>query len=130
MTPRFRIIPATLAALALLTGPASAQSGKDPDAKNLERDLLRQLIEINTSDSAGHTAEAAKLLADRLIAAGLPAADVQVLGYDPRYQSLVARYRGRSTGIRPSFSPVSPNHNHRCCVELAILEQETTPLLL
>jgi len=101
MTPRFRIIPATLAALALLTGPASAQSGKDPDAKNLERDLLRQLIEINTSDSAGHTAEAAKLLADRLIAAGLPAADVQVLGYNPRYQSLVARYRGRSTGKKP-----------------------------
>jgi acetylornithine deacetylase/succinyl-diaminopimelate desuccinylase-like protein len=101
MNSRTLIPAATLAALALLAAPASAQNSKDPDAKNLERELLRQLIEINTSDSAGHTADAAKLLADRLIAAGLPAADVQVLGYDPRYQSLVARYRGRSTGQKP-----------------------------
>src|ERR1051325_2824845 len=97
MNSRTLIAPAALAALVLLVAPVTAQTGKDPDAKNLERDLLRQLIEINTSDSAGHTAEAAKLLADRLIAAGLPAADVQVLGYDPRDQSPVARYRRRST---------------------------------
>ena len=101
MNSRTLIAPAALAALVLLVAPVTAQTGKDPDAKNLERDLLRQLIEINTSDSAGHTAEAAKLLADRLIAAGLPAADVQVLGYDPRYQSLVASYRGRASGKKP-----------------------------
>ena len=40
-------------------------------------------------------------MADRLLAAGFPQADVQVLGYDPRYQSLVARYRGRAGGKKP-----------------------------
>jgi acetylornithine deacetylase/succinyl-diaminopimelate desuccinylase-like protein len=74
---------------------------KDPAAQALERDILKQLIEINTSDSAGHTREAAQALADRLLAAGLPPADVRVLGYSPRYQSLVARYRGQATGKRP-----------------------------
>jgi acetylornithine deacetylase/succinyl-diaminopimelate desuccinylase-like protein len=91
-------------AAVLLSSPASpqaAQAGKDPEAMRLEREILKELIEINTSDSAGHTPEAAKLLADRLIAAGLPAADVQVLGYAPRYQSLVARYRGKPGGKKP-----------------------------
>ncbi|HEV8149802.1 MAG TPA: M20/M25/M40 family metallo-hydrolase, partial [Gemmatimonadales bacterium] len=78
-----------------------AQTGKDPAAKALEREILKQLIEINTSDSAGHTPEAAKALADRLLAAGFPQADVQVIGYSPRYQSLVARYRGRAGAKKP-----------------------------
>jgi len=81
--------------------PATAQQGKDPAAKQLERDILKELIEINTSDSAGGTPLAAKALADRLIAAGLPAVDVQVVGYNPRYASLVARYRGTAGGKKP-----------------------------
>src|ERR1041385_8090951 len=105
MTPRrfpFRSIRAALfLPLAALITPLAAQSGKNAEAMRLEREILKELIEINTSDSAGHTPEAAKLLADRLIAAGLPPAAVQVLGYAPRYQSLVARYRGRSTGKKP-----------------------------
>ena len=88
-------------ALVALAAPLRAQFTKDPAAKALEREILKQLIEINTSDSAGHTPEAAKALADRLLAAGFPAADVHVLGYQPRYQSLVARYRGRSAGKKP-----------------------------
>ncbi len=90
-----------LALTVLLAAPLGAQTGKDPEARRLEREILKQLIEINTSDSAGHTPEAARALADRLLAAGLPASDVQVLGYDPRYQSLVARYRGRASGKKP-----------------------------
>ncbi len=100
-SPRSLITLIALAAMALLAAPAWAQDGKNLEAKRLEREILQQLIEINTSDSAGHTADAAKVLADRLIAAGLPAADVQVLGYNPRYQSLVARYRGRASGKKP-----------------------------
>ncbi len=64
----------------------------------LERAILQQLIEINTSDSAGHTGLAARAMAERLIAAGYPASDVQVLGFSPRYQNLVARLRGRVGG--------------------------------
>ena len=93
--------PALWVALLALATPLSAQTGKDPAAKALEREILKQLIEINTSDSAGHTPDAAKAMADRLVNAGFPAADVRVLGYNPRYQSLVARYRGRSTGKKP-----------------------------
>ncbi len=89
-------LPALLAALLALAAPVRAQIAKDPGAQALEREILKQLIEINTSDSAGHTPEAAKAMADRLLAAGFAAADVRVLGYNPRYQSLVARYRGRS----------------------------------
>jgi len=94
-------ISALWVALLALATPLSAQTGKDPAAKALEREILKQLIEINTSDSAGHTPDAAKAMADRLVNAGFPAADVRVLGYNPRYQSLVARYRGRSTGKKP-----------------------------
>jgi acetylornithine deacetylase/succinyl-diaminopimelate desuccinylase-like protein len=80
---------------------ASAQAGKDPAAKQLERDILKELIEINTSDSAGGTPLAAKALHDRLLAAGFPAVDIQVVGYNPRYASLVARYRGTASGKKP-----------------------------
>jgi acetylornithine deacetylase/succinyl-diaminopimelate desuccinylase-like protein len=81
--------------------PLSAQIAKDPAAQALEREILKQLIEINTSDSAGHTREAAEALAQRLLAAGLPQADVQVIGPSPRYQSLVARYRGQGGAKKP-----------------------------
>lgn len=72
-----------------------------PSDTTLERAILKQLIEINTSDSAGHTDQAARAMAARLVDAGLPASDVQVLGYSPRYQSLVARYRGKPGGGKP-----------------------------
>ena len=49
-----------------------------------------ELIEINTSDSAGHTREASQALARRLREAGLPAADVRVL--EPG-QTMAASFR-------------------------------------
>src|SRR5262245_9508460 len=71
----------------------------DDSADNrLARDIFRALIEINTSDSIGDTTKAAKAMAVRLIDAGFPEADVQVLGPHPRKGNLVARYRG--TGRR------------------------------
>ena len=85
---------------AVLAGPASLAAQRDA-ARALERELLKQLVEINTSDSAGHTRDAAQLLASRLIAAGLPASDVQVVGYEPKYQSLVARLRGKNPDAKP-----------------------------
>lgn len=96
-------LPLAAAWLSFLAAAATlpAQSSKAPAAQALEREILKQLIEINTSDSAGHTREAAQAMADRLLAAGFPRADVRVLGYNPRYQSLVARYRGRPSGKKP-----------------------------
>ena len=69
--------------------------------QKLARDLLQELIEINTTQSQGDNTRAAQAMADRLIAAGFPEADVQVLEPVPRKGNLVARYRGRDTGRKP-----------------------------
>jgi acetylornithine deacetylase/succinyl-diaminopimelate desuccinylase-like protein len=72
---------------------------QDNDATNkLARDIYKQLIEINTTDSVGSTTVAAEAMAQRLRDAGYPAGDVQVLGPNPRKGNLVARLRG--TGAR------------------------------
>lgn len=71
------------------------------DPRALEREILKELVEINTSDSAGHTPESAQAVARRLAAAGIPDSDVHILGYEPKHQSLVARYRGRPGGPKP-----------------------------
>src|ERR1041384_2913650 len=71
----------------------------DDTAQNqLVRDIYKELIEINTTDSAGDTTKAAQAMAARLQAAGFPETDVQVLTPFPRKGNLIARYRG--TGRR------------------------------
>jgi len=72
-----------------------AQSGPN-DAR--AREIFKELIEINTTDTPnGSVTKAADAVAARLKAAGFPAADVQVLGPDPRKGNLVARLRGTGT---------------------------------
>ena len=88
-----------LVVLTAIPALLGAQAPTSP--RTLQRQLLEELIEINTSDSAGHTREAAEAMARHLIAAGIPAADVRVLGPDPKYQNLVARYRGRNPTRKP-----------------------------
>jgi len=69
-----------------------AQSGPN-DAR--AREIFKELIEINTTDTPnGNVTKAADAVAARLKAAGFPAADMQVLGPDPRKGNLVARLRG------------------------------------
>jgi len=96
MSPVLR--SALLFVLAALPATLSAQT---TDPRALESDILKELVEINTSDSAGHTADAAKAVARRLAAAGIPDSDIRILGYDASHQSLVARYRGRPGGAKP-----------------------------
>ena len=81
----------------LLAGCASAAAAPDTDAK-LARDIFEELIQINTTQSAGDTHKAAQAMAARLLAAGFPAADVQVFETGPKRGNLVARLRG--TGRR------------------------------
>jgi acetylornithine deacetylase/succinyl-diaminopimelate desuccinylase-like protein len=66
----------------------------DDATRQLSRDIFRELIEINTTDSVGNTTRAADAMAKRLKDAGFPAADVQVLGPNDRKGNLVARLRG------------------------------------
>ncbi|PYR21845.1 MAG: peptidase M20 [Acidobacteria bacterium] len=79
--------------LILLTGGlVSAQSGPNDQRA---REILKELIEINTTDTpGGNVTRAADAVAARLKAAGCPAGDMQVLGPDPRKGNLVARLRG------------------------------------
>ncbi len=78
--------------LASLATAAATQTPSPHD--QLARDILKQLIEINTTDSVGDNTKAAEAMAARLKAAGFPDADVQVLGPNPRKGNLVARLRG------------------------------------
>ncbi|HET8623433.1 MAG TPA: M20/M25/M40 family metallo-hydrolase [Gemmatimonadales bacterium] len=89
-----RLLLRTMVLLSSVSFAAQAVGAQQAPDSVLRRDLLRELIEINTSDSAGHTREAAEAMARRLLAAGFAPADVQVIGHHPRYQNLVARYRG------------------------------------
>jgi acetylornithine deacetylase/succinyl-diaminopimelate desuccinylase-like protein len=70
----------------------------DDATRRMSRDVFRELIEINTTDSSGDNTRAAEAMAKRLRDAGMPAADIQVLGPVPRKGNLVARLHG--TGAR------------------------------
>jgi len=78
--------------LALVTALA-ADSPRD-----LARSILAELIGINTTDSEGDNTRAAEAMAKRLLAAGYPAADVQVVVPAPKKGNLVARLRGTGGG--------------------------------
>jgi acetylornithine deacetylase/succinyl-diaminopimelate desuccinylase-like protein len=88
------------AVLALLTiGPVRADESIPSDLQTF-RDIYRELVEINTTDSVGDTVRAAEAMAARLRAGGVPAADIHVLSSGPRKGNLVARLRGTGA-LRP-----------------------------
>ena len=92
-------LPLTLLMLISALAFTADIQAQDNDATNkLARDIYKQLIEINTTDSVGSTTVAAEAMAQRLRDAGYPAGDVQVMGPNPRKGNLVARLRG--TGAR------------------------------
>jgi acetylornithine deacetylase/succinyl-diaminopimelate desuccinylase-like protein len=80
---------------------ASTALAQSPDPRALERDILKQLIEINTSDSARHTDLAAKAMAGHLVDAGFPQQDVRLIETSPGVTNLVARYRSQGGTARP-----------------------------
>jgi acetylornithine deacetylase/succinyl-diaminopimelate desuccinylase-like protein len=91
MRRRLLLLPTLLFSFATL---ADAQSPSLTPTQALARDIFRELIGIDTTDEHGATTPAAEALARRLREAGLPAADVQVLGPTPKKANLVARLRG------------------------------------
>ena len=87
-------------AAALGLSPAPQASAQAPTSAQRDlREIYKELVEINTTDSAGSCTEGAQALAARLKAAGLPAQDVQVIvpPDGPKKGNLVARYRGTSS---------------------------------
>ncbi len=94
-------VGAVLASFYALSSPVAAPLG-DQDTRKLAHDVFKQLIEINTTDSIGSTTVAAQAMAQRLIEAGFPAADVTVVGPNERKGNMVARYRARAgSKLRP-----------------------------
>jgi acetylornithine deacetylase/succinyl-diaminopimelate desuccinylase-like protein len=80
---RFRTLlaPVWLFVVAL---PALAQTAPalSPADRTLARSIFSELIGINTSHSVGSTTVAARAIQDRLLAAGFPASDIEVVGPD------------------------------------------------
>jgi len=94
-----KLIPTLLLPI-LLALSLAAQSTLPASERPLAHDLLKQLVETNTTDSVGNVSTAAEAMHQRLLSAGFPAADLQVLGPSlpienkGRKNNLVARYRG------------------------------------
>src|SRR5713226_274708 len=77
--------------------PIGRTQGQD-QTKQLARDIFKQLIEINTTDSVGNVTTAAEAMAKRLRDGGFAESDIKVAGPNERKKNVVARFRG--TGKR------------------------------
>jgi acetylornithine deacetylase/succinyl-diaminopimelate desuccinylase-like protein len=72
----------------------SQQTALPPDHQ-IARDIFKQLIEINTTDTpAGNVTTAAEAMAKRFRDGGFPAEDVSVIGPLPNKKNLVVRLHG------------------------------------
>ena len=94
MTRIFGFVCLILALSIPPTLSAQVEPKLDDATKQLSLDIFKQLVEINTTDSVGSTTIAANAMAKRLLDAGFPVADVQVLGPNDRKGNMVARIHG------------------------------------
>lgn len=92
---RYAIVAGVLACS--VAGAASL----DSNDRQLAHDILKQLIEINTSHSVGSTTVAAQAMEDRLLAAGFPKQDMAILGPNDKRGNLVVRYRAANPTHKP-----------------------------
>ena len=74
--------------------PPGAAARQQTSPNPLAREIFKQLIEINTTDSVGNVTTAAEAVAARLREAGFPEKDVRVAGPTDRKKNLVARIPG------------------------------------
>lgn len=91
----------SLAAILFLIAadPAPGQSAELTAYQKMGREILKELVETDTTHSSGDTTKAAQLLAGRFRAAGFSDADIQIIGPTTTNKNLIVRYRG--TGQRP-----------------------------
>ena len=92
---------ATIGSLALSFGPAHAAPAGD-STEPAFRALYKELVETNTTLSAGSCTLAAERMAARLTAAGYPAADIRLFSVPdhPREGGLVAVLHGRDPSAK------------------------------
>src|SRR5579863_8322809 len=99
-----------LAAAALAAGFAQAKSPQNPlpatspEDRALAKEIFKQLIEINTTDTPqGNVTAAAAAMQKRFLDAGFAPEDVHLLGPDPRKMNLVVRIHAAGS---PAEKPV------------------------
>jgi len=75
-------------------GALAADAAADAASNKLAREVFKQLIEINTTDSVGNVTTASEAMAKRFRDAGFPAQDVVVLGPTDKKKNVVVRLHG------------------------------------
>src|ERR1700676_156182 len=86
-------------AIDMYANSPSQDGGATPPAVNqMAHDILKQLVEINTTDSVGNVTTAAEAMAKRLVEAGFADKDVIVAGPNEKKKNVVVRFHG--TGRR------------------------------
>ena len=78
----------------ILSTFVSASTQQDEVTRQLAVDIYKQLIEINTTDSAGSVTAASEAMAKRFRDAGFPESDLHVLGPNDRKKNVVVRLHG------------------------------------
>ena len=102
------IILLAVAVAVLAGGPAIAAAGQQTDYERLAKDMYAELIALrSTAELPGNVMAAAEAMQRRLIDAGFPEQDVQIVSPHPELGNLVARFRGRAPGGgSPTKEPV------------------------
>jgi acetylornithine deacetylase/succinyl-diaminopimelate desuccinylase-like protein len=90
-----RVLLLSLALSMSMSSSIAQQIGKN---EQLAREILKELIEINTTDSVGSVTAASEAMAKRLRDAGFDEKEIQIAGPRENKKNLVLRYRG--TGKR------------------------------
>jgi acetylornithine deacetylase/succinyl-diaminopimelate desuccinylase-like protein len=94
---------AAIAGIVAIASLAQVQAQTPSPDETAFRDLYRQLIEINTTRSVGSCTAAAEAMRARLLAAGIPASDTQILAPPdrPKDGALIAVLHGRDRTAKP-----------------------------
>jgi acetylornithine deacetylase/succinyl-diaminopimelate desuccinylase-like protein len=92
---------AFLCGLPVSTAAGAQETVSPPEYRQMARDFLEELIEIDSNVDDGDITAAAEAMADRLRAAGFPEEDILVGGPTPTKGNLVVRYPGRDPGLEP-----------------------------
>ena len=96
----FRAVKTVLAASLALCGmtAALAQTPTPPPSLTPQQqrfhDIYKELVEINTTHSAGDNTVAARAMEKRLIEAGFAPGDIQIFEPFPKKGNLVLRFKG------------------------------------
>lgn len=87
--------------LAFTARPLVAQAPPPGDLEALAREILEEMVGINTAHAEGSTLELARAVEARFLAAGFPREDVEVTQVAPREGNVLIRLRGRASDRKP-----------------------------